>query len=259
MINSPLKWAGGKSKIVLKVKAIWDKELTTDISLRYVDLFCGSCIIPLNLKAEEVLVNDINKHLIDFWLWVENNGIIKEFQFENNMDYYNTIKESFNSNPTPEKFYYLNRTCYNGLYRVNSSGKFNVPFGKHKTVNYLIDFSAYKEIIQNWNFSSTDFKDISLYHRDFVFADPPYDDGFVGYAVHKFSWDDQVALATKLSKHSGCAITTNKATDRIIELYSDLGFNIEFIDMPRRISCTGDRTPVKEIFATRNIQVSELF
>jgi DNA adenine methylase len=162
------------------------------------------------------------------------------------------MRSQFNQSPSPELFYYLNRTGFNGLCRYNSKGQFNVPFGKYKKINYRTDFTEYKDAIANWEITNQSFQHVPLLPGDFVFADPPYDDGFVNYAPGGFTWENQVELAEKLARHDGFAIATNKATDRIVDLYSSLGFKIEIIEMPRKISCNGDRTPVKEMFAVKS-------
>ena len=72
-------------------------------------------------------------------------------------------------------FYYLNRTCYNGLCRFNSSGQFNVPFGRYKRINYNRDFSSYRCVFSDWKFSTGDFEQVLVEADDFLYADPPYD------------------------------------------------------------------------------------
>ena len=76
---------------------------------------------------------------------------------------------------------------------------------------------------------------------------------FTEYSQGGFTWDDQVRLAQWLAKHPGPVVASNQATKRIVELYRGLGFQLTLLDGPRRISCTGDRTPAKEILAVRNI------
>ncbi len=89
---------------------------------------------------------------------------------------------------------------------------------------------------------------------DFVYADPPYDVEFTQYASEDFRWEDQVRLGQWLVKHDGPVIISNQATNRIVELYSDLNFEMSFLDAPRRISCTGgDRTPAKEVLAWKGL------
>lgn len=249
LIKSPLKWAGGKSSIVPKLMEIWENHR----DMRYVDLFAGSCVIPLNLQPKSCVINDSNRHLIDFWRYIKSNpyftmGIV------NNEETYYQKRDRFNICPNPIVFYYLNRTCFKGLCRYNKKGQFNAPYGKYKNVNYITDFSDYQEIIKDWVFLNLDFASLPLDRNDFVFADPPYDDGFTNYTDTGFNWKEQVLLAEKLASHSGISIATNKATNRILELYTDLGFDIEIVSMPRRISCDGNRKPVDEMFATKNIK-----
>ena len=150
-------------------------------------------------------------------------------------------------------FYYLNRTAYNGLCRFNSRGEFNVPFGRYKTINYATNFVEYKAMLASWRFMSGDFSTIPLADADFIYADPPYDVEFTTYSAGGFSWEDQVRAATFLAEHSGPVVLVNQATRRIKELYRDLGYKLRFLDAPRRISCTGDRTPAREVLATRNL------
>ena len=90
--------------------------------------------------------------------------------------------------------------------------------------------------------------------KDFIYADPPYDVQFREYASDGFDWDAQERLAAWLARHPGPVVASNQATDRIVELYRGLGYKVEFLDGPRKISRTGDRSPAREILATRNIE-----
>ena len=148
---------------------------------------------------------------------------------------------------------YLNRCGYNGLYRVNSSGRFNVPFGRYKTINYRTDFLEFKSVFKNWEFTNTDFDEIPLKAGDFVYADPPYDVEFTTYSKGGFGWSEQERTAKWLAKHDGPVLLSNQATKRIVDLYAGLGYKLQFLDAPRRISCTGDRTPAPEVLASRNL------
>ena len=88
---------------------------------------------------------------------------------------------------------------------------------------------------------------------DFIYADPPYDVEFTHYSKGGFSWEDQVRAAKFVARHKGPAILVNQATPRIVALYEQLGFELDFKNAPRRISCTGDRKPAREVIATRNL------
>ena len=90
--------------------------------------------------------------------------------------------------------------------------------------------------------------------RDSIYADPPYDVEFTHYSKDGFGWDEQVRAAQWLSTHSGPVVLSNQATPRIVDLYRSAGFELRFLDAPRRISCTGDRSPAPEVLAVRNME-----
>ena len=252
----PLKWAGGKRWFVPYIRPYWEKHS----SARMVELFCGSLAVPLGLKPTKALLNDINKPLIHFFKTLKK-GLIVNSTFKNSETFYYQIRKRFNKlvkennwcNETAELFYYLNRTGYNGLCRFNNKGEFNVPFGRYKTINYKMDFSQYKRFFKSWIFSCQDFEQLSIRKNDFIYADPPYDVEFTKYSKQDFSYSDQVRLAQFLAKHKGPVVISNQATPRMKKLYKDLGFQLKFLQAPRRISCTGDRTPAKELIALRNL------
>jgi DNA adenine methylase len=217
--------------------------------------------VALGLQPERALLNDANSHLINFYSWIRKRLVIT-VELQNDERHFYRQRERFNSLLRAEGaqtaeaaslFYYLNRTGYNGLCRFNARGEFNVPFGQYKSIGYVREFAAYRDVFENWAFTAGDFADIELRRTDFIYADPPYDVEFTAYSQGGFGWDDQVRAAEFLSEHSGPVVLVNQATPRIEQLYRRLGFQIAFLDAPRRISCTGDRTPAREIVATRNL------
>jgi DNA adenine methylase len=151
-------------------------------------------------------------------------------------------------------FYYLNRTAYNGLCRFNASGEFNVPFGRYATIRYVTDFGGYRDVLSSWRFTVGDFGKLRISPGDFIYADPPYDVEFTKYAKEGFTWRDQVRTAEWCADHRGPVVLVNQATDRICRLYADFGFRLQFLIAPRRISCTGDRTPTREVIALKNFE-----
>lgn len=253
----PLKWAGGKRWLVPHLKPLWESHRYR----RYVEPFCGGLAVPLGLSPAYAWLNDNNHHLIEFYRWMQR-GLQLEIPVANDRDLYYHYREKFNQyvrdgrqreKTASELFYYLNRTCYNGLCRFNRKGEFNVPFGSYKRINYIFDFSSYCEVMDPWRFTAGDFESMKLEPEDFVYADPPYDVPFVQYSQYGFSWDDQVRLAKWLAQHPGPTIISNQATDRIVALYEQLGYRLLYYPAPRRISCNGDRTPAIEVLALRNI------
>jgi len=253
----PLKWAGGKRWQVPHLKPLWRPHAHR----RLVEPFCGGLAMTLGLMPDRALLNDINPHLINFYAWLKR-GLRIQIRLEHNSTVFYTHRAQFNTllrqggentREAASLFYYLNRTGYNGLCRFNSSGEFNVPFGKYKRINYTKDFRQYRALFAGWEFHLGDFEDLPLTSADFIYADPPYDVEFTKYAKEGFTWDDQVRTAKWLAAHKGPVVLVNQATDRICKLYARVGFNLSFLDAPRRINCTGDRSPAREVLAMRNL------
>jgi DNA adenine methylase len=228
---------------------------------RLVEPFCGGLAVTFGLRPTRALLNDANPHLINFYRWLVR-GLVIEAPMENETRAFYRQRERFNAllragqGETAEAaglFYYLNRTGYNGLCRFNGSGEFNVPFGKYSRIQYTRDFSTYREGVAGWTFMTGDFGAVPLAPEDFVYADPPYDVQFTQYAQGGFSWADQERTAEWLARHRGPVVLVNQATPRIKSLYSALGYDLAILDAPRRINCTGDRTPAREVFALRNV------
>ncbi len=228
---------------------------------RLVEPFVGGMAVALGLHPENAYLNDSNHHLINFYQWLKR-GLVVELSMVNDKEVFYRYRTRFNeltrsgcynSKEGAELFYYLNRTCFNGLCRFNSKGEFNVPFGKYKTINYTDDFTLYTSVLAGWEISQDDFSSIQVRPEDFIYADPPYDVEFTSYSPGGFSWDDQVRLAEWLARHPGPVVASNQATKRILALYEELGFYRLILDAPRMISCTGDRTPAKEMLAVKGV------
>jgi len=257
-LKPPLKWAGGKRWLVPFISAYWEKQL----SPRLVEPFCGGLSVALNLQPEKALLNDVNPHLINFYEQVKRGlrlTIAAKYDttiyYRHRQRFNDLIKNNGADAETAQLFYYLNRTCFNGLCRFNQSGEFNVPFGSYSSnLKYAQDFTAYQALFRKWTFSNTDFERLRLRPDDFVYADPPYDVEFTTYSQGGFSWNDQERVALWLSQHPGPVILSNQKTKKIVELYRDLGYKLKFRKAPRRISCTGDRTQAMEVLALRNLE-----
>jgi DNA adenine methylase len=253
----PLKWAGGKRWQIPYLAAIWRAHTHR----RLVEPFCGGLAVALGLSPERALLNDANPHLINFYRWLQR-GLVADIEMANDESLFNRQRARFNellrnggetSAEAAALFYFLNRTGYNGLCRFNKQGEFNVPFGRYKTIQYRRDFTAYAARIRDWTFSSVDFAQLAISRDDFIYADPPYDVEFTSYAQGGFSWADQARVAECFARHSGPVVLVNQSTKRIEDLYRSLGYSVEHLDAPRRISCTGDRQPAREVVAVRNL------
>jgi DNA adenine methylase len=252
----PLKWAGGKRWLVPHLIPTWDEHRMR----RLVEPLCGGLAVSLGLAPDRALINDLNPHTINFYSWLKR-GLKIPLEMENDKTYFYEQRSRFNQLIRENKagtkeagaiFYYLNRTCYNGLCRFNSKGEFNVPFGSYKKLIYKTDFTEYVPAFAQWHFTCVDFEKLSLRPNDFIYADPPYDVQFTSYSKENFDWEDQVRLAKWLARHPGPVILSNQATNRIQELYADLGYTVRTLTAPRMINSTGDRTPAKEVLAFRN-------
>jgi DNA adenine methylase len=255
MFKPPLKWAGGKRWLVSHLKPIWEQHAER----RYVEPFCGGLAVVLGLQPQQALLNDINPHLINFYRHVQR-GLEMRMPMRNDEQLFYRHRERFNqlirngkaqSEEGAQLFYYLNRTCFNGLCRFNKGGDFNVPFGTYKAINYATDFADYASVFRQWKFTNKDIEALEIEPEDFVYADPPYDVEFTTYSAGGFSWNDQVRTARLLAGHPGPVVISNQATPRIIELYEGVGFELTYLDGPRRISCTGDRTAAREVLAVK--------
>lgn len=256
-VGPPLKWAGGKRWLAPQLDAIWESQRRR----RYVEPFCGGLALPLYLRPAQALLNDINPHLINFYRHLQSGLKVTE-HFANESEVFYAHRGRFNqliqnggaeTAEAAQLFYYLNRTCFNGLCRFNQRGEFNVPFGTYRTINYEKDFSRYICALKDWVFTAGDIQAMKISPDDFIYADPPYDVEFTSYSAGGFSWDDQVRTAEWLRNHPGPLVVSNQGTPRITKLYKSLGFDLSYLEAPRRISCTGDRTAAREMLAFRNL------
>jgi DNA adenine methylase len=252
-----LKWAGGKRWQLPVLRRLWAGHERR----RLVEPFCGGLGVAMGLRPEQALLNDVNPHLVNFYRWVRR-GLTADVPMANDRALFDQHRRRFNallqegasgSREAALLFYYLNRTGYNGLCRFNRRGAFNVPFGRYARIQYRHDFSAYRDLFTRWTFSAVDVSEVGYRPEDFVYADPPYDVRFTQYARGGFAWADQQRTAELLARHPGPVVLVNQATPRVEALYRECGYVLEYLNGPRRINCTGDRTPAREILATRNL------
>jgi DNA adenine methylase len=255
-----LKYAGGKRELAPKLAEMYEPFRSTHT---WVEPFCGALGATLGVMPERAILSDTNKHLINLYRFIDNGMLNHQLRqnWQNTKENYYDIRKRFNTYQFSDEFhaqsfYWMNHTCFNGLCRFNLKGEFNVAYGNYKKPKLDHDFSKYQEAFVFWDFFNYSYDVALSLSKDqphFVYADPPYADGFTGYSG-SFTWDDQVNLASSLAALNSPVVANNKATDRIIDLYQGFGFDIEIISMKRRISCDGDRTDAQEILATRNLK-----
>ena len=261
-----LKWAGGKRQLLpILIKNIPDKFNT------YYEPFIGGAALLISLyslnKIHNCVISDTNSDLYNLYKTIKENPqqLIDELdnmEFKNNSEDYYKARDLFNSiNDSIERsalLIYLNRHGYNGLYRVNSQNKFNVPFGKYNNPGMpsLGNIMALSELFQSCTIMNTDFESTvnNAKKGDFVYFDPPYmplskTSYFTGYTHTGFDEKDQERLAKsfqELSDKGVYVMESNSSTDFIKELYKD--FNLLEVDARRNINSIGTkRNSIKEL------------
>lgn len=256
-LGSPLKWVGSKKWLAPRLRDLYAPHR----GRRLVEPFVGGMNVALALCPADALLCDVNPHLINFYRRLRDPRPL-EIEMRSDERLYYAYRDCFNqlartgaaeTATAAELFYYLNKTGFNGVCRFNASGEFNVPFGKRRSVEYRRDFSEYAAVLRGWVLACAPFGSQKLLADDFVFADPPYDGTFVDYSAGGFSWEQQRALAIWLASHAGPVVASNSSTDRVLDLYRGLGFDVQLVEAPRSVSCDGNREPVMEMLAVKNL------
>lgn len=228
-----LKWAGGKRWLTSSQTAIFDVSFE-----RYIEPFLGSGAVFFRLRPEKAILSDKNKELIATYQAVKDRPdlvvrYLRKYQAQHSAAYYYDVRSSRPRSRfmNAAKFIYLNRTCWNALYRVNLKGEFNVPVGTKNSVLLETDnFSLASDMLQGVDLIESDFEDVIDQSGvgDFLFIDPPYTvkhnlNGFVKYNEQIFSWSDQERLkaaVVRASARGARFLMTNANHESIRELYA---------------------------------------
>lgn len=231
-----LKWAGGKRWLVNSGADISPAKYDT-----YIEPFLGSAAVFFSERPTRAVLTDTNDELINVYVSlrdepdkVERNLKLHSRNHSDAYYYLIRARRPRKKHTRAARFLYLNRTCWNGLYRVNLKGEFNVPKGTKNTVVLETDnLPAISKLLKHCQIECQDFETTidQAAKGDFVFIDPPYTvkhnhNGFVKYNETIFSWDDQLRLAASIERaiHRGAAITmTNADHPSIHELYAPIG------------------------------------
>lgn len=258
-----LKWAGGKSQMldVLKSKLPF-------LYNQYIEPFLGGGALFFALQPRNAVISDSNPELINLYQQIANNveEVIKYLnKFEiSEKNFYLLRKIHWEDLPKVEaaaRTIFLNRTCYNGLYRVNKQGYFNVPYGKYENPKICDEKALYaaSHVLKKAKILCEDYKTVLLNYAssgDLVFLDPPYlpishSSDFKRYTKEQFHEDDHIQLAQIVSILSdrGChVILTNSNHPLVRKLYSQ--YSIEVFHTKRCISCHGDARKGEDIIVT---------
>lgn len=268
IIEPFLKWAGGKRWLVNSKQF----PIPTKIN-RYFEPFLGGGALFFYLQPTKALLSDINSELIETFITIRDNHLslistLKKHHNLHSKQYYYHIRSSKFEDiiERAARFIYLNRTCWNGLYRVNLKGEFNVPIGTRSSILRSNDnFEQISRMLKNVDIQIADFEATinKAQKGDFVFADPPYTvkhnyNNFVKYNETIFKWRDQIRLKNCLirAKERGVKILmTNADHVYIKDLYEDIG---QYHSIYRSSSIAADskkRKPISEALFTANFAV----
>jgi DNA adenine methylase len=267
-----LKWAGGKRQIINELFKRIPKKFNF-----YYEPFAGGASFLIHLYNNNLIkygtISDLNGELINFYNVIKYN--LNEFLEEekkdnlpNNIEYYN-LRDEYNNIIGDNNykirravlFLYFNKHAYNGLWRVNSNNKFNVPFGKYKNVN-MFDYNNiynFNIMLKNINILNSDFEAVvkETKENDFVYFDPPYEplnktSYFTGYTKNGFDYNEQERLFKVfkgLADKNVNVMLSNSYNEKMLELYNE--FNIDIVNVSRFInSDASKRTGLKEIIVT---------
>lgn len=233
-----LKWAGGKRWLISKADI-----LLPDLSKinRYIEPFLGGGSMFFHIEPKSAILSDINEDLINSYVvirddWNNLYKILKKYHNQHSKTFYYQVRASKPriSLQRAARFIYLNRTCWNGLYRVNKKGEFNVPVGTKTNVIFEEEtLERLSFILQSVTLNACDFE-ITINKakkNDFIFVDPPYTvkhnlNGFIKYNENIFSWHDQIRLKNSISKaiDKGAYVLIMNANHNSIEkLYKGCG------------------------------------
>ncbi len=268
-IPSFVKWVGGKKQLLSQFEKFFPNQIN-----RYFEPFVGGGAVAFhilnNYKPKEVYLFDINEELINCYNQIKNNpsqliSKLQEHKIKHNEEYFYHVRnqnpKQLNELDKASRFIYLNKTCFNGLYRVNSKGGFNVPMGKYK--NPLIspkdDITQINSLLQKTNIKCASFKEVLKFAKkgDFVYFDPPYyplkkGASFTTYTKDNFLEKEQIELSEVFKKldKKGCKVMlSNSDTELIKSLYKD--YNVSFVKATRMINCNGqNRGKINEVVIT---------
>lgn len=250
-----VKWAGGKRQLI--------KQLLENVPLqynRYIEPFVGGGALLFELLPKRAIISDINAEIINAYQVIRDdldkliNNLKKHV---NTKDYFYKIRSKNPNKMTSvqraSRFIYLNKTCFNGLYRENSKGEFNVPFGNYKNPK-IVDKENLIAVSEYLNSNEVeimcqDYIKTALLAEpgDFVYFDPPYyplntTSSFTKYNKHDFNEQDQIRLSEVFKEldSRGCYIMlSNSNTEFVTSLY--IGYNILKIEAIRAINCKADK------------------
>lgn len=273
LVMPVLKWVGGKRQLIETYTPLLPKKISS-----YCEPFIGGGALLFHLQPKKAYINDINHDLIRVYTVIKNNveELIEELKkYKNEAEFFYSVRDldrdkylykSLSETEKAARIIYLNKTCYNGLYRVNNAEEFNSPFGFYSNPNIVNEpvlraVSAYFNK-NNIHFSSVDYSEVltDIKKGTFVYLDPPYDpmsetSNFTGYSKNGFTKDEQVRLRKNcddLDRHGIKFMLSNSATSFILEQYSK--YNITIVKAKRAINSVGSKRGNVDEIVVRNYE-----
>ena len=269
LVRPFLKWAGGKRQLLPEIESYLPSDRANLSKHTYYEPFIGGGAVFFHLQLKKAVVSDSNQELINCYQTIKDSldDLIVELtrhQENNSQEYYYSIREldrhpqkyaSLSPVERAARIIYLNKTCYNGLFRVNSQGQFNVPYGRYKNPN-IVDSAALKAVNKYLNKSqvklvNADFAEAlkDAKKGDFVYLDPPYHPvsntaSFTGYDVNGFNQEEQIRLKNlfdNLTKRGCKVMLSNSYTDFIKDLYQDYQHNFQIVSSTRNINSNASK------------------
>jgi len=268
-----LKWAGGKRQLLDELHTIITPELLK--GHRYFEPFIGGGSLAFSLEHNDTSINDYNNELINVYNMIKNYpkeliNELKKHQKKHSKDYFYMIRRLDRETKKYSKLsdvqraarvIYLNKTCYNGLYRVNSSGYYNVPIGRSSQAPDIVMEDKINQLSEFLNregihITCGDFENAvaNACEGDVIYFDPPYDyeeDGFKAYVKIGFNHDDLIRLRNLCDElvNKGCkVIISNNDTSFVRECFNKEYYQIREVETKRYINCDGkNRVKAKEV------------
>lgn len=261
LISPIVKWVGGKRQLLAEIMPLINNNCST-----YVEPFIGGGAVFFELQPKKAIINDYNRELINVYRIIKSDPeeLISELvthEKNNTEDYFYELR-ALDRSPQYEimsdiqkaaRVIYLNKTCYNGLYRVNAAGQFNSPYGKYKNPN-IVNATTIKGMSKYLNKANVDIRQgdykealKGLRSGAFVYLDPPYmpissSSSFTGYTENGFSYEQQEALKRECDKLRNKGISflqSNSDCPEIRELYS--GYEIKTVQAKRSINSKANK------------------
>jgi len=273
LVAPVLKWVGGKRQLLDTLTPLLPNRV-----ISYCEPFVGGGALLFDMQPKTAYVNDINEELIRVYKVIKNDVelLIEALrEFRNDADYFYNVRDwdrdkakysALSDIEKAARVLYLNKTCYNGLFRVNSAGEFNSPFGNYRNPN-IVNAPVLRAVSSYFNsaainLTSSDYAEVlvELPKNTFVYLDPPYDpisttSSFTGYSRGGFARDDQIRLrkcCDELHERGLKFMLSNSSTDFIKEQYAD--YNITLVKAKRAINSDGAKRGEIDEVVVRNYE-----